>query len=343
MCRSTGTRAERGGCFFPMAAELRTRTRRVWAISIAAAAAAAIVCPFLGGSGMDYARLWRQEAPDWNIFVHLRVPRMLLALLTGAALSSAGALFQALLRDALATPSSLGVSAAAALGAVSAIAFAPGDSTAFPIVWAAALAGAGAVVALVMGLGQMRRFSAFTLLLTGIAVNGICSALVLLLHSLAGITRSFQITHWLIGGVDAVEYPVLGALALALAPLFLWMLRKTRMLNVISYGETWAAGRGVDFRRITWQGFAAGAVLVGTTTAVTGPIAFVGLLVPHLLRRIVGPDYRVLMPASLFGGGAFLVICDTISRSAFAPLEVPVGVTTALLGGPFFVWLLWSR
>ena len=77
--------------------------------------------------------------------------------------------------------------------------------------------------------------------------------------------------------------------------------------------------------------------------AVTGPIAFVGLLVPHLLRRIVGPDYRVLMPASLFGGGAFLVICDTISRSAFAPMEIPVGVTTALLGGPFFVWLLWSR
>jgi iron complex transport system permease protein len=121
------------------------------------------------------------------------------------------------------------------------------------------------------------------------------------------------------------------------------MMRLSRVLNVISYGETWSAGRGVDFKKITWQGFAAGAILVGSTTAVTGPIAFVGLLVPHLLRRLVGPDYRVLMPASLFGGGAFLVVCDTISRSAFAPLEIPVGVTTALLGGPFFVWLLWSR
>lgn len=326
-----------------MADDLRSRARWVLLASVAAAAIAAAVCPFLGGSGMDYDRLWRQESPDWNIFVHLRVPRTLLALLTGAALSGAGALFQALLRDALATPSSLGVSAAASLGAVTAIAFYPGDEPGFPLVWISALAGAAAVIVLVTALVHLRKFSSFTLLLTGIAVNGICTSVVLLLHSLAGITRSFQITHWLMGGVDAIAFPVLAILAVVLVPFFWWMMRLSRVLNVISYGETWAAGRGVDFQRVSWQGFAAGAILVGTTTAVTGPIAFVGLLVPHLLRRIVGPDYRVLMPASLFGGGAFLVVCDTISRSAFAPLEIPVGVTTALLGGPFFVWLLWSR
>ena len=326
-----------------MADDLRSRARWVLFASLLAAAVTAAVCPFLGGSGMDYGKLWRQESPDWNIFVNLRMPRTLLALLTGAALSGSGALFQALLRDALATPSSLGVSAAASLGAVTAIAFYPGDETAFPLVWLSALAGAAAVIGLVIVLGHLRRFSSFTLLLTGIAVNGICTSLVLLLHSLAGITKSFQITHWLIGGVDAIEYSVLALLALVLIPVFIWMLRLSRVLNVISYGETWSAGRGVDFRKVTWQGFAAGALLVGSTTAVTGPIAFVGLLVPHLLRKIVGPDYRLLMPASLFGGGAFLVICDTISRSAFAPLEIPVGVTTALLGGPFFVWLLWSR
>jgi len=326
-----------------MATDLRHRARWVLLASVVAAALAVAICPFVGGSGMDYGKLWRKESPDWNIFLNLRMPRTLLALVTGAALSGAGALFQALLRDALATPSSLGVSAAASLGAVMAISLYPSDDAAFPVVWVSALAGAGAVIGLVAGLGRMRRFSSFTLLLTGIAVNGICTSLVLLLHSLAGIARSFQITHWLMGGVDAIEYPVLGLLVCVLAPLFLWMMRLARVLNVISYGETWAAGRGVDFQRVTWQGFAVGAVLVGSTTAVTGPIAFVGLLVPHLLRRIVGPDYRLLMPASLFGGGAFLVICDTISRSAFAPLEIPVGVTTALLGGPFFVWLLWSR
>ncbi|MCX6593961.1 MAG: iron ABC transporter permease [Acidobacteria bacterium] len=326
-----------------MADDLRHRARWVLIFSVLAAVVTAVVCPFVGGSGMDYGKLWRHEAPDWGIVMNLRIPRTLLALLTGAALSSAGALFQALLRDALATPSSLGVSAAASLGAVIAIAFFPGDGTSFPLIWLSAMAGAGAVIAFVAGLGHLRRFSAFTLLLTGIAVNGICVSIVLLLHSLAGITRSFQITHWLMGAVDAVEYSALALLALVLIPVFIWMLRLSRTLNVISYGEVWAAGRGVDFKKITWQGFAAGAILVGTTTAITGPIAFVGLLVPHLLRRIVGPDYRLLMPASLFGGGAFLVLCDTISRSAFAPLEIPVGVTTALLGGPFFVWLLWSR
>lgn len=326
-----------------MAGDLRARARWVLLASVAAAIVTAAVCPFLGGSGMDYGKLWLREAPDWNIFVNLRIPRTLLALLTGAALSGAGALFQALMRDALATPSSLGVSSAASLGAVTAIAFYPGDEPGFPLVWFSALAGAAAVIGLVTALVHLRKFSTFTLLLTGIAVNGICTSAVLLLHSLAGITRSFQITHWLMGGVDAIAFPVLAVLAAVLIPIFLWMLRLSRLLNVVSYGETWAAGRGVDFRRISWQGFAAGAILVGTTTAVTGPIAFVGLLVPHLLRRIVGPDYRVLMPASIFGGGAFLVLCDTISRSAFAPLEIPVGVTTALLGGPFFVWLLWSR
>lgn len=327
-----------------MAGDLRSRVRSVYAASLLIAIIVAVVSPFVGGSGMDYARLWRREAPDWSIFVQLRVPRMMLALLTGMALSGSGALFQALLREALATPSSLGVSAAASLGAVTAIAFYPRDDAWFPLIWLSALLGAGAVIALVALMGRAReRFSSFTLLLTGIAVNGICSALVLLLHSLAGITKSFQITHWLMGGIDAVEYPVLGLLAILVVPLCAWILGLARVLNVVSYGDAWAKGRGVDTKRISWQGFLAGTVLVGTTTAVTGPIAFVGLIVPHLVRRIVGPDYRLLLPASILGGGAFVVLCDTVARSVLSPIEVPVGVVTALLGGPFFVWLLWAR
>lgn len=331
-------------CSSAMAIELRHRARTVLAASALAALLAAVICPFLGGSGMDYAKLLRHEPPDWPIFVNLRLPRTLLALLTGAALSASGAMFQALLRDALATPSSLGVTAAAALGAVAAISLAPVETTWFPLVWLCALAGAAAVIVLVALLARSRkRFSAYTLLLTGIAVNGICSAIVLLLHSLAGITKSFQITHWLMGGIGAVEYSVLLLLAAVIVPVCFWVLRLTRVLNVVSYGDTWAAGRGVNCRQITWRGFVAGTVLVGTTTAVTGPIAFVGLIVPHLLRRVVGPDYRLLLPASVFGGGAFLAVCDTLARSVLAPIEIPVGVITALLGGPFFVWLLWSR
>jgi len=323
--------------------DLRGRARWVLALSLVGAAVTVAICPFLGGSGLDYANVLRREAPDWAILVNLRVPRTLLAFLAGAALSGGGALFQAIMRDALATPSNLGVSAGAALGAVTVIAFSSGGDTRFPLVWIAALMGAGLVIAVVKALGRSMRFSTSTLLLTGIAVNGICAALVLLLHSLAGITKSFQITHWLMGGIDAVEYAVLILLSAVIVPVCFWLLRMSRVLNVISYGETWAEGRGIDCRRITMRGFVAGAVLVGTTTAVTGPISFVGLIVPHLLRRLVGPDYRLLMPASILGGGAFLIICDTISRTVLAPVEIPVGVTTALLGGPFLVWLLWSR
>ena len=326
-----------------MAASSRKHAVVVLLVSLLAAVVTALVCPFIGGSGMDYAKLWRQESPDWAIFINLRVPRTILALLTGAALASSGAMFQALLRDALATPSNLGVTAAASLGAVIVIAFFSAGDTAFPLIWMAAIAGAGVVVLMVSILARSRRFSPLTLLLTGVAINAICSAIVLLLHSMAGITKGFQITHWLMGDIDAVKYPTLAILALLVIPACLWIVSQARILNVISYGETWAAGRGVDCRRKTWQGFLAGTLLVGTTTAITGPIAFVGLIVPHLIRGIVGPDYRLLLPASVFGGGAFLIVCDTVARTVLAPVEIPVGVITALMGGPFFVWLLWKR
>jgi iron complex transport system permease protein len=308
------------------------------------AVATLIVCPLVGGSGLSYSKLVQLQDPDWNIFVHLRLPRALLAFLCGASLATAGTLFQALLRSALAEPSSLGVSAAASLGAVLAISTSFNGPAQFSLVWLFALAGAGAVVALVTGLARAnKRFSSFTLLLTGIAINGVCSAAILLLNSLAGITKSFQIAHWLMGGIDAIEYPSLAVIAVIVMPVCLWILIRARTWNVLSYGDAWAIGRGVDTRSLSMQGFVAGALLTGTMTAVTGPIAFVGLIVPHLLRRIVGPDHRVLLPAALFGGGAFLVICDTVSRSVLAPIEIPVGVITALFGGPFFVWLLWKK
>ncbi|WP_031499433.1 FecCD family ABC transporter permease [Bryobacter aggregatus] len=326
-----------------MAVDSKRRAITTLLVSALAALAALAICPFLGGSGMDYGKLWRQESPDWAIFLNLRLPRAILALLSGGALASSGAMFQALLRDALATPDNLGVTAAASLGAVLSISLLDGAETSFPVVWLAAVAGAGLVALLISALAATRKFSPMSLLLTGIAVNAMCAAVIMLLHSLAGITRSFQITHWLMGGIDAVPYSTLAILALILTPLCFWVLLQARVLNVISFGETWAMGRGIDARKKTWQGFLVGTLLVGTTTAITGPIAFVGLIVPHLLRRMVGPDYRVLLPASLFGGGAFLILCDTIARTVLAPAEIPVGVITALLGGPFFVWLLWSR
>src|SRR5687767_5368019 len=204
--------------------QLRTKAIRVLTIFAALALASIAICPLVGGFGLDYGKLIRQEQPDWNIFLQLRLPRALLALLAGGALAVSGTLFQALLRDALATPSTLGVSAAASLGAVIAISTTTDRETSFPLVWFYALIGAGAVMVLAAILGRVKkRFSSFTLLLTGIAINGICSAAVLLLHSLAGITKSFQITHWLMGGIDAVEYRTLILLAVAIVPLCFWI------------------------------------------------------------------------------------------------------------------------
>ncbi len=308
-----------------METDLRARARCVFLVSLAALCAIAAAAPFVGGSGMDYGKLARREAPDWQILVNLRIPRTLLALLAGASLSAAGALFQAILRDALATPSNRGVSAAASLGAVAAIALFPGEETGLPWVWISALSATAAVIALVATMRASARFSPLSLLLTGIAINGVCASIILLLHSLAGIARGFQITHWLMGGIDAVTYPVLAALAAAVIPVWIWILRMARVLNVMSYGDTWAAGRGVDCAQVTWQGFAAGAVLAGVTTAVTGPIAFVGLIVPHLLRRVTGPDYRVLMPACISCGGAFLIVCDTAARNRGGQRDVGAG------------------
>lgn len=332
----------KGGSRCAMAVDPVAARRRVAAV-VFVAVAILLICPLIGGSGLDYERVWSRQAPDWGIFWNLRLPRVLLAMLAGAALSGSGALYQALMRESLASPSSLGISSLAALGAVLAIAFHPGEDTRYPLVWLAAFAGATAGVLLIAALSRASRFSPYMLLLTGIALNGIAMSVTLLLHSLAGITKSFQITHWLMGGIAAVDYSALGGLAMIVVPGSIWLLRQARRLNVISYGEEWAAGRGVDVRRLSWQGFAIGAALAGAVTSITGPIAFVGLMVPHLLRRVVGPDYRVLLPASLMGGGAFLVLCDTVARSVLAPVEIPVGVATALLGGPFFVWLLWRR
>lgn len=325
-----------------MEISLASRVRRLWLVSLGILVTVGLICPFVGGMGLDLRAVFAGQAPDSGIFWNLRLPRTLLALLTGAALSASGALFQALMRDALATPSNLGVTAAASLGAVIAISVVPRTAVDFPLVWLSSVAGAGVVMLIVIAMARRSR-SYWTLLLTGIAMNGICAALVLFLHSLAGITRSFQITHWLMGGLDAVSYPVLAAIAIPIALAFVWLLRISRTLNVIALGEAWAMGRGVHYRDISWRGYAVGTLLVGTTTAITGPISFVGLIVPHILRRILGPDYRLLIPASIFLGAAFLAICDTFARTILAPAEVPVGVITALLGGPFFVWLLWSR
>jgi iron complex transport system permease protein len=325
---------------------MRIESRFQTAVSLSAAAAVLVLllAPLVGPTRIDLARVWARQSPDYLVFVSLRLPRVLLAMLAGGCLALAGAVFQALLRDALATPYTLGVSSGASLGAV--IVICTGWQTIGPIpaVWAGALAGAGMVLLLVAGIaGGGRRMSSFTLLLAGVAVNSMCGAMILFVHSFAGFAQSFSITRWMMGGIESVEYSTLIWLAVLLAPAAGIILYHGMSWNLLAVGEDWAAARGVRVRALLLTGYIAGSVLIAPITAVTGPIGFVGLIVPHGLRLAIGADHRVLMPCSFLAGAAFLALCDTLARIVVAPADVPVGVITAILGGPFFIWLLRTR
>src|SRR6201999_3178857 len=195
---------------------------------------------------MSLARVLRHESPDYDILVQLRISRTLLALVAGGALSLAGALFQSMLRDALATPYTLGISAGASLGAVAVIAAGWETFFGIPVTWIGALVGAFSVLALVLGGGVKRRqISASSLLLTGIAINSVCAAFIIILSSFAGMSRSFSIARWLIGSIDSISYASLAVLALVILPVSGLILSQARNWNLLAVGERWAGSRGV--------------------------------------------------------------------------------------------------
>ena len=321
--------------------------RRFWiAVLSSAAAALAVLClaPLVGSTSIDFSRALAGLSPDHEILFYTRLPRVLLALLAGGALAVAGVLFQAMLRDALATPYTLGVSSGASLGAVAAICMGWREVGHLPAIWLASFAGAGLVLFLVMGIAtEGRRMSSFTLLLAGVSINTICLAAILFLQYIANFGQTFAIVRWLMGGIDAVDYSTLGWFAAAVLPAVGLIFLRARDWNLMAVGEDWAAARGVSVSRLMLTGYVLGSFLAGSVTALAGPIGFVGLIVPHALRLKLGADHRLLLPCSFFTGAAFLAICDTVARTALAPTEIPVGVVTALLGGPFFIWLLRSE
>lgn len=312
--------------------------------SLAVLIAVLLIAPVIGSSSITLSRAFEGVSPDREIFFYARLPRVLLAMLAGAALSTAGVLFQALLRDALAEPYTLGVSSGGSLGAVCSIAFGLREIFHFPAIWLCALAGAAISLLLVLSIAsEGRRISSFTLLLSGVTINSICLALILFLQSSTTFGRSLTIMRWLMGGIESEDYGTLAALAAIVLPICALIFWQAREWNLLIIGEEWAATRGVAVHRLMLIGFFAGSLLTGSVTAFTGPIGFVGLIVPHALRIKLGADHRLLLPASALLGAAFLIVCDTIARIVISPSEVPVGVITAMLGGPFFIWLLKSK
>jgi iron complex transport system permease protein len=314
-------------------------------------ALAVLVCltaPLIGTTSIDLGRAFDRSIPfqdniDAQIFFVARLPRVTAGALVGAALAVAGVVFQALLRNPLATPFTLGVSAGASLGAMSVIIFggftAIGPWSPVPI---ASLAGAAAASVLVYLLATSpgRAMSTTVLLLAGVTLNAFLSALILFAQYLADYAEVYRASRWLMGDLDVGGFdPILAALPLLVAA-FAGFAMLPSSLNLLSVGADLAASRGVDVARTQRWAFVSASLATGAAVAVAGPIGFVGIIVPHLVRMLVGADHRVLLPASAFFGAAFLVVCDLGARTLMAPVEIPVGVVTALIGGPFFLWLL---
>jgi iron complex transport system permease protein len=305
---------------------------------------AAILLPWVGPGSISIERVVAKQSPDYPIFVQLRVPRTLLGLLAGGALALTGGLFQSMLRDSLATPYTLGVSAGAALGAVLTLAVGLDTLLGFPASWMGALVGAAVVVVIVAGAAWKRgQLSGVRLLLSGIALNSICAAFILLVTSVVQDRRSISIMQWLLGSVDSVSYGALLILAVVVMATSIAVITQARGWNLLAVGEAWAGSRGADLRRLTITGFCCGSLLTAGAIALTGPIGFVGLIVPHLVRSRISPDNRILMPCSLLLGGVLLAGCDTLGRIVLAPAELPAGAVMAIIGGPYLVWLVRRR
>jgi iron complex transport system permease protein len=304
--------------------------------------AALLLAPLFGSHSIHLSEVFGGDPTATTILWQIRLPRVLLALAAGGTLAVCGLGFQTLFRNPLAEPYTLGVASGAALGAVVAIQIGWADSLIG--LAAASFVGALAAGALVLGLALRRAgIETTTLLLAGVAVSLSCSALILFLQYFADATKTFRMVRWMMGGLAVVGYrEVLWLLpwTLGIAALAFGLRRE---LDLLLTGEELAASRGVDLGRLRWTLLGGTSLAIGALVAVAGPIGFVGLIVPHILRRTVGHNHLVLVPACLLAGGAFLTACDLAARTVMAPAEIPVGVLTALLGGPFFLWLLLTR
>ncbi|MFV3305966.1 FecCD family ABC transporter permease [Pseudomonas sp. NY15181] len=276
----------------------------------------------------------------------IRLPRTLLGVAAGGVLALAGVAMQGLFRNPLADPGLIGVSSGAALGAAIAIVFGAsigGLPEAFApyLLSASAFAGGLLVTALVYRLGRRNgQTSVATMLLAGIALTALAGALIGLFTYLADDATLRTLTFWNLGSLNGASYPRLWPLLSITLLVACWLPRRVDALNALLLGESEARHLGFDVERLKVELILCTALGVGAAVAAAGMIGFIGLVVPHLLRLIVGPDHRVLLPASMFGGAILLLLADLVARLALAPAELPIGIVTALIGAPFFLYLL---
>ena len=296
-------------------------------------------------TGLREALTAPRDSAAWSILFHYRLPTVLLAAIVGATLAVTGAVFQAILRNPLGDPFLLGVSGGAALGVTAAVVLGLAGGVALAAGFG--FAGALGAILLVYLLSRVRgRVERHALLLAGVVVNAICGAGVMFLTAIASPHLLPKFRAWLMGNLDVSVWPdpfrVLLGLALVTTAAGAWLAARGSRLNLFALGEDTVRTSGADPERLKIETFLVSSLAVGVAVSVAGPIGFVGLIVPHALRRILGPDHRTLLPACFWGGAVFLVLADAAARALFPAFDtrMPVGVLTALLGGPFFLWLL---
>ena len=310
-------------------------------VLIAASLLLAAASPFLGVSGLSL-NIWDLNEPEGRIFWLLRVPRAIAAFFAGAGLSISGMVFQAMFRNPLASPFTLGISSGAALGASTYFWLGAGLSfLGSSGSLGAAMAGGALSMGLVFLVTRARgHLSTAVMLLTGVIINFFFDSLVMLIQYLSDAYNSLRIMHWLMGSLAGVEPARLPELIFVILAGAFFIRMRSNELDLLTAGEELAASRGVKVSQIKLHIFVAASIMVGAIISMTGPIGFVGMMVPHICRLSFGWSHRLLLPAAFFMGGAFLCLCDLVARTILAPAELPIGIITAILGGPFFLYVI---
>lgn len=333
----------------------RARCRIVLLVATAALVVVATAGILVGSVGVDASTAWRiighrilgpgWITPDWTrsqdlIIADARLPRVILAGIVGAGLALVGTTIQAVVRNPLAGPGILGVSAGAAVGAVAVLRFGLGaQAVVLPV---AAFGGALAAMLVALAVARGRgTLEPTRLVLAGTAVSSVLSALTSLMvltspdQSLAG-----QVLQWTLGGFGGARWDRLLVPLVVLGLSCAVLLPSARSLNVLLAGDENATALGVDVRRMRFGLIVLSAILTGVLVAVSGVVGFVGLMIPHIARMLVGSDHRRVLPVALVVGAGFAIAADLVARTVMIPQEIPVGIVTALVGGPYFVWLL---
>ena len=273
-----------------------------------------------------------------TIIWQIRFPRVLLAALVGAALSLGGLVFQALLRNPLAEPYILGISGGSAIGAIAGILM---GFSRFPGVSLMAFTGSIVTLLLILAMSSGQTIlKKDALLLSGVMVNAFCAAVIMFLVSMTQDSRLHNIIFWLMGDLSMVDMKHVGILAATLLPCFVLVFWLSNPMNLLLLGKEMAQSLGVNIKAVTFTLLVATSFMISATVSYCGLVGFVGLVMPHMLRLVFGPDHRVLVPACVFAGGTYMVFCDLLARTLPRQGEMPAGVITAMVGAPLFIYLL---